>query len=156
MDDRPVVADAPDLSRSAPRRPSRPISAITRNCSERLAQLADVTTARLRDRQLKAGQVFIKVRRRDFVTFTRQRSFTPPTQETRLVAEVARTCWNAGSRSSRASPCACSASVSASLPPARQLDLFASLESAESQKLDETLDRIHGVGTEAIRRGSDP
>jgi hypothetical protein len=42
------------------------------------------------------------------------------------------------------------------LLPARQLDLFTSLESAESQKLDEALDRIHGrFGTEAIRRGSD-
>lgn len=88
LDDRPVVADTPLKQVSA----EETFETDIRDHDElyrRLARLAEVTTARLRARQLKAGQVFIKVRQRDFVTFTRQRSFTPPTQERRLVAEVA-------------------------------------------------------------------
>ena len=91
---------------------------------ERLAQLADRTTARLRSRQFKAGMVSIKVRRRDFETFTRQRSFNPPTQETRLIAQVAAELldhWLA--EQPRAAVRLLGVGVS-DLEPEQQLDLF--------------------------------
>lgn len=155
IDDRPVVSDAPEKQISAEETFDTDIRD-HQQLQERLAQLADRTTARLRARQLKAGMVSIKVRRRDFETFTRQKSFNPPTQETRLVAQVAADLlegWLA--EQPRAAVRLLGVGVSGLLP-ARQLDLFSSLESAESQKLDEALDRIHGrFGPEAIRRGTD-
>jgi DNA polymerase-4 len=155
IDDRPVVSDAPEKQISAEETFDTDIRD-HKELQERLAQLADRATARLRARQLKAGMVSIKVRRRDFETFTRQKSFNPPTQETRLVAQVAADLldgWLA--EQPRAAVRLLGVGVSGLLP-ARQLDLFTSLESAESQKLDEALDQIHGrFGTEAIRRGTD-
>ena len=155
IDDRPVISDAPEKQISAEETFDTDIRD-HKELQERLAQLADRATARLRARQLKAGMVSIKVRRRDFETFTRQKSFNPPTQETRLVAQVAADLldgWLA--EQPRAAVRLLGVGVSGLLP-ARQLDLFTSLESAESQKLDEALDRIHGrFGTEAIRRGTD-
>ncbi len=155
IDDRPVVSDAPEKQISAEETFDTDIRD-HKELQERLAQLADRATARLRARQLKAGMVSIKVRRRDFETFTRQKSFNPPTQETRLVAQVAADLldgWLA--EQPRAAVRLLGVGVSGLLP-ARQLDLFTSLESAESQKLDAALDQIHGrFGTEAIRRGTD-
>lgn len=155
IDDRPVVSDAPEKQISAEETFDTDIRD-HKELQERLAQLADRATARLRARQLKAGMVSIKVRRRDFETFTRQKSFNPPTQETRLVAQVAADLldgWLA--EQPRAAVRLLGVGVSGLLP-ARQLDLFTSLESAESQSLDAAVDRIHGrFGSEAIRRGSD-
>ena len=88
IDERPVVADAPEKQISSEETFDVDIRD-HKELQERLAQLADRTTARLRARQYKAGMVSIKVRRRDFETYTRQRSFNPPTQETRLIAQVA-------------------------------------------------------------------
>jgi DNA polymerase-4 len=155
IDDRPVVSDAPEKQISAEETFDTDIRD-HKELQERLAQLADRATARLRARQLKAGMVSIKVRRRDFETFTRQKSFNPPTQETRLVAQVAADLLDAWlTEQPRVAVRLLGVGVSGLLP-ARQLDLFTSLESADSQKLDEALDRIHGrFGTEAIRRGTD-
>jgi DNA polymerase-4 len=88
VDDRPVIADTVLKQISAEETFETDIRD-HEDLYRRLGGLAGVTTTRLRDRELKAGQVFIKVRQRDFVTFTRQRTFTPPTQERRLIAEVA-------------------------------------------------------------------
>jgi DNA polymerase-4 len=88
IDERPVVSDAPEKQISSEETFDVDIRD-HKEMQERLAQLADRTTERLRARQYKAGMVSIKVRRRDFETFTRQRSFNPPTQETRLIAQVA-------------------------------------------------------------------
>ncbi len=88
IDDRPVVSDAPEKQISS----EETFDVDIRDHQElrqRLAHLADRTAERLRSRQLKAGMISIKVRRRDFETYTRQKSFRPPTQETRLVAQVA-------------------------------------------------------------------
>ncbi len=89
IDDRPVVAEM-DLKQVSAEETFETDIRDHHELHRRLAGLAGVTTGRLRDRELKAAQVFIKVRQRDFVTFTRQRTFTPPTQERRLIAEVAR------------------------------------------------------------------
>jgi len=155
IDDRPVVSDAPEKQIS---------SEVTfdtdirdhKELQERLAQLADRTTARLRARQFKAGMVSIKVRRRDFETYTRQKSFNPPTQETRLIAQVAADLLEHWLHEQpRAAVRLLGVGVS-DLAPEQQLDLFTSAEAAESRHLDDALDRIHGrFGDEAIRRGTD-
>ena len=155
IDDRAVVSDAPEKQISSEETFDTDIRD-HRELQERLAQLADRTTARLRARQFKAGMVSVKIRRRDFETYTRQRSFNPPTQETRLIAQVAADLldrWLA--EQPRAAVRLLGVGVS-DLSPEQQLDLFATPEIAEARHLDDALDRIQGrFGEDAIRRGSD-
>ncbi|MDH4259085.1 MAG: DNA polymerase IV [Gammaproteobacteria bacterium] len=155
IDDRPVVSDAPEKQISSEETFDVDIKD-HEELRQRLAQLADRTAERLRSRQLKAGMISIKVRRRDFETYTRQRSFRPPTQETRLVVQVATELLDHWlDEQPRAAVRLLGVGVS-DLAPAQQLDLFTTRESVESGKLDETLDRIRGkYGTEAVKRGSD-
>ena len=155
IDDRPVVSDAPEKQISS----EETFDVDIRDHEElrqRLAHLADRTAERLRSRQLKAGMISIKVRRRDFETYTRQKSFSPPTQETRLVVQVATDLLDRWlDEQPRAVVRLLGVGVS-DLAPAQQLDLFATRENAESGKLDEALDRIRGkYGTESVKRGSD-
>jgi DNA polymerase-4 len=155
IDERPVVSDAPEKQISSEETFDVDIRD-QKEMQERLAQLADRTTARLRARQFKAGTVSIKVRRRDFETYTRQRSFNPPTQETRLIAQVAADLlahWLA--EQPRAAVRLLGVGVS-DLEPETQLDLFATPGFGEARRLDDALDRIHDrFGDEAIHRGSD-
>jgi DNA polymerase-4 len=155
IDERPVVSDAPEKQISSEETFDVDIRDHA-EMQERLAQLADRTTARLRERQYKAGMVSIKVRRRDFETFTRQRSFNPPTQETRLIAQVAADLldhWLA--EQPRAAVRLLGVGVG-DLEPEQQLDLFTTPEIREARALDDALDRIHGrFGDEAIHRGTD-
>jgi len=155
VDDRPVVSDAPEKQISS----EETFDADIRDhqeLQERLAQLADRTTARLRARQFKAGMVSVKIRRRDFETYTRQRSFNPPTQETRLIAQVASDLLGRWlEEQPRAAVRLLGVGVS-DLAPEQQLDLFATPDIAEARQLDDALDRIHGrFGDDAIHRGSD-
>jgi len=155
IDERPVVSDAPEKQISSEESFFEDIGD-HREMQERLAQLADRTTARLRARQYKAGMVSIKVRRRDFETFTRQRSFNPPTQETRLIAQVAADLlehWLA--EQPRAAVRLLGVGVS-DLEPEQQLDLFSTPGFTDARRLDDALDRIHDrFGDEAIHRGTD-
>jgi DNA polymerase IV len=155
IDERPVVCDAPEKQISS----EETFDVDIRDhgeMQERLAQLADRTTARLRERQFKAGMVSIKVRRRDFETFTRQRSFNPPTQETRLIAQVAADLlahWLA--EQPRAAVRLLGVGVG-DLEPEQQLDLFTTAGFSEARRLDDTLDRIHErFGDDAIHRATD-
>ena len=155
IDERPVVSDAPEKQISSEETFDADIRD-HKELQERLAQLADRTTARLRAKQFKAGMVSIKVRRRDFETYTRQKSFNPPTQETRLIAQVAADLlgnWLA--EQPRAAVRLLGVGVS-DLEPETQLDLFATPDFSVAGRLDDALDRIHGrFGDEAIHRGTD-
>ena len=155
IDERPVVSDAPEKQISSEETFDVDIRD-HQEMQERLAQLADRTTARLRARQYKAGMVSIKVRRRDFETFTRQRSFNPPTQETLLIAQVAADLlehWLA--EQPRAAVRLLGVGVS-DLEPEQQLDLFSTPGFTDARRLDDALDRIHDrFGDEAIHRGTD-
>jgi DNA polymerase-4 len=155
IDERPVVSDAQEKQISSEETFDADIRD-HKEMQERLAQLADRTTARLRARQFKAGMVSIKVRRRDFETYTRQRSFNPPTQETRLIAQVAADLlehWLA--EQPRAAVRLLGVGVS-DLEPETQLDLFATPAFTDARRLDDALDRIHDrFGDEAIHRGTD-
>ena len=155
IDDRPVVSDAPEKQISSEETFDVDIKD-HEELRQRLAHLADRTAERLRARQLKAGMISIKVRRRDFETYTRQKSFNPPTQETRLVVQVATGLLDRWlEEQPRAAVRLLGVGVS-DLAPAQQLDLFTTRDSAESGKLDEALDRIRGkYGTGAVKRGSD-
>jgi DNA polymerase-4 len=123
IDDRPVVTDVPEKQISSEETFDRDLRD-QRLLGERLAGLAERTARRLQERQLEASTVTIKVRRRDFVTYTRQRSFSPPTQETSLIVEVATGLLRRWfEEQPRAAVRLLGVGVG-DLAPARQLDLF--------------------------------
>jgi DNA polymerase-4 len=120
--------------------------------------------------------VVVKIRRRDFTTYTRSRSFTPATQDTNAVLRIARELldgWLA--EQPRAAVRLLGVGVGA-LAPAMQMDLFgqavaepAAPKSAATAapanrvvvadragaKLDPTLDRIREkFGEESVTRAS--
>jgi DNA polymerase-4 len=150
-DERPVVADWEEKSISAEETFEHDIrnhGALQRE----LANLADRTCARLRASKLMASQVQVKIRRRDFTTYTRQHSFSPPTQDGHLILDIARrllTTWL--ETQPRAAIRLLGVGV-ARLSPAFQLDLFAA-DSAPADPLGATVDRIHEkFGDQSITR----
>jgi len=60
-----------------------------RRLGAELLRLTDRTASRLRAAGFAAGKVVVKVRRADFSTFTRQRRFEPPTQDTAALCRTA-------------------------------------------------------------------
>ncbi len=154
IDERPVVADWEEKSISAEETFERDIRDHEQLYAE-LASLADRTCARLRAKELVAGEVHVKIRRRDFTTYTRQRSFSPPTQETRLIAEIARELLRRWLEAQpRAAIRLLGVGVGA-LSPARQLDLFAMSAPAAPAKLDAAVDGIQEkFGMQSITRAS--
>lgn len=154
IDDRPVVSDVAEQQVSCEETFETDVHdhAVLYG---HLARLADRTAARLRARKLEAGLVSIKVRQRDFVTFTRQRTFTPATHETRLIVEVATALlarWF--EEHPRVAVRLLGVGVG-QLAPAAQLDMFEAQESAAAGSIDTTLDRIREkFGQGAVKRGS--
>jgi len=154
LDERPVVADWDEKSISAEETFEQDIRDHAQLYSE-LASLADRTCARLRAKQLVAGEVHVKIRRRDFTTYTRQKSFSPPTQETRLVVEMSRDLLR---RWLEAQPKAAVRLLGVGvgdLTPAQQLDLFGAAPGQPAGKLDQTVDGIQErFGMQSITRAS--
>jgi len=154
IDERPVVADAPEKQISSEETFETDIRDHQRLYGE-LAGLAERTAERLRSRELMASQVSIKVRRRDFTTFTRQRSFSPATQETGLITRVATELLQAWfDEQPRVAVRLLGVGVS-HLSPAQQLDLFAPGDPVAAGKLDEVVDRIRErFGGKSVKRGN--
>jgi DNA polymerase-4 len=154
LDERPVIADWEEKSISSEETFERDIRDHEQLHAE-LARLADRTCARLRAKQLVAGEVHVKIRRRDFTTYTRQRSFSPPTQETRLIEAIAHTLLREWLETQpRAALRLLGVGVSA-LGPAQQLDLFATASGAAPAKLDDAIDDIQEkFGMDSITRAS--
>jgi DNA polymerase-4 len=154
IDDRPVVADAAEKQISSEETFETDLRDHARLYAE-LARLADRTASRLRARQLKAEQVTVKVRRRDFTTYTRQRSFSPATQESRLIAEVAAGLLRGWFEEQPRVAVRLLGVGVGKLSPARQLDLFTARETVSAGRLDEAVDSIREkFGERALKRGS--
>ena len=154
IDDRPVVPDRDEKQISAEETFDVDIADHARLRTE-IARLADKTGARLRARQLQAGCVTVKIRRKDFMTFSRQRHIEPPTQETRVIAAVATALLDAWLASQpRAALRLLGVGVS-ELAEQRQADLFVAQESQRNRKLDAAVDQIHArFGRNALARAS--
>src|SRR6201996_2231549 len=88
LDDRPVEPDREEKSISAEETFDTDLH-VPAALKAQLRHLADRTASRLRAHNLVAGRVNVKIRRRDFTTYTRQRALEPPTQETAIVAAAA-------------------------------------------------------------------
>jgi DNA polymerase-4 len=117
--------------------------------------LADRTAARLRAQGWLSELVVVKIRRKDFKTFTRQARVQPATQQTRPIADAAARLlkeWQAEQPRAAVRLLGVAARGLTSLP---QLELFASPETQRNQHLDAALDDIRNkFGKDAVSRAS--
>ena len=152
VDERPVLPEVEEKSLSAEETFESDIGD-PRALHRQLARLADLAASRLRARGLQSSCIGVKIRRGDFVTFTRQRAVEPPTSEVRAVAAVAAellTRWLAANRGAKLRLLGV---VLTELTPASQLGLFE--ETRRAGRLDAALDQARArFGSRALRRGN--
>jgi DNA polymerase-4 len=141
IDTRPVVPDQDEKQVSAEETFDTDIAEHARLRTE-LVRLADKVGARLRSRALAASCVTVKIRRRDFTTYTRQRHIEPPTQETRVITSVAMELLDAWLASQPNAALRLLGVGVSDLAPATQLDLFTAPQTARNRELDAAVDRI--------------
>jgi DNA polymerase-4 len=141
IDTRPVVPDQDEKQVSAEETFDADIADHARLHAE-IVRLADKVSARLRSRELAAACVTVKIRRRDFTTYTRQRHFEPPTQETRVVTAIARELLDAWLATQPQAALRLLGVGVSDLAPATQLDLFTAPQTARNRELDAAVDRI--------------
>ena len=154
IDERAVVPDLEEVQISSEETFDIDIDDHARLRSE-LLRLADRSCARLRERGLAASCVTVKIRRSDFVTYTRQRHIEPSTQETRVIARVAVELLDAWLTTQPVSALRLLGVGVSQLAPAVQLDLFTAPDSMRNQHLDRAVDRIRGrFGRFALSRAS--
>jgi DNA polymerase-4 len=154
IDDRPVIPDVVEKQIRAEETFDTDIADPARLHVE-IVRLADRACTRLRAKKLLGGCVTVKIRRGDFTTYTRQRAFEPPTQETRVVARIATELLDAWRQSQpRAALRLLGVGVS-DLTEAIQADLFTAPESSRNRQLDATVDAVREkFGSVALRAAS--
>jgi DNA polymerase-4 len=97
----------------------------------------------------------VKIRRKDFKTYTRQCGIKPATQETRPLASAAADLLNEWLKEQPRAAIRLLGVGAGDLTQASQLDLFAAPESRRNQNLDQTIDDIRTrFGSEALGRAS--
>jgi len=154
IDDRPVMVDVAEQQISSEETFDTDLTD-RRALHGHLARLADRTAERLRGKGLQAGLVVIKVRQRDFATFTRQKSFDPPTDQSRLIGEVAAGLLGSWFEEHPRVAVRLLGVGVGHLVPADQLDLFGATRPQGGACLDQALDRIREkFGQDAVKRGS--
>jgi len=141
IDGRPVVPDQDEKQVSAEETFEVDIADHARLRAE-IVRLADKVAARLRSRELAAACVTVKIRRRDFTTFTRQRHFEPPTQETRVITAIATGLLDGWLATQPRAALRLLGVGLSDLAQATQFDLFTAPQSTRNRELDATVDRI--------------
>jgi DNA polymerase-4 len=152
VDERPVEPDLEEKSLSAEDTFETDLGD-PKVLQAQLARLADLACERLRGRALVSGCIGVKIRRHDFVTFTRQRAIAPATCASRVVAGVAAELLARWLESHAGAKLRLLGVVLTELKPAAQLGLFE--EVRRTGRLDATLDEARArFGERALRRGS--
>jgi len=141
IDDRPVAPDRDEKQISAEETFDVDIADHARLRAE-IVRLADKVGARLRSRALAAACVTVKIRRRDFTTYTRQRHFEPPSQETRVITAIALELLDAWLAAQPRAELRLLGVGVGELQPSNQLDLFTAPQTARNRDLDAAVDRI--------------
>lgn len=154
IDDRPVIADWDEKQISSEETFDTDLT--DRNAIHaHLAELADRTAMRLRKQGWLAGSVVVKIRRKDFKTYSRQSALRPATHETKPLAAAAAALLNEWLREQPHAAIRLLGVGARDLTQAPQLDLFAVPESQKNQHLDAALDNIRAkFGPAAVARGS--
>ena len=141
IDDRAVIPDSDEKQISAEETFETDIADHRRLRAE-IVRLADKACARLRARELSARCVTVKIRRADFTTYTRQRRFEPPTQETRVVTTIAAALLDAWLETQPQAALRLLGVGVSELAGQVQPDLFSPAESVRNQQLDQAVDGI--------------
>ena len=153
IDDRPVLPDHDEKSLSAEDTFERDIGD-PRVLQAELTRLAGLACERLRRKQLVAGCIGVKIRREDFVTFTRQRAVAPPTHDGRTIAHIARELLSRWLKTAPGAKLRLLGVVLTDLSPASQLGLFENTP-PHTSRLDAALDEARArFGSGALRRGN--
>jgi DNA polymerase-4 len=154
IDDRPVIADWDEKQISSEETFDLDISDRAQLHAQ-LAQLADRTAARLRSQGWLAETVVVKIRRKDFKTYTRQSAIRPATQQTRPLLEAATKLLDEWLREQPRAAIRLLGVGATDLTNEQQFELFTAPEAGRNQHLDATLDDIRAkFGTDAVSRGS--
>ncbi|HEY1873565.1 MAG TPA: DNA polymerase IV [Steroidobacteraceae bacterium] len=152
VDERPVLPEVEEKSLSAEETFEHDIGD-PRDLRRQLARLADLAASRLRARGLQTSCIGVKIRRGDFVTFTRQRAVSPPTGEARAVAGVAGELLARWLSANPGAKLRLLGVVLTELTPAAQLGLFE--DTRRAGRLDAALDEARArFGSRALRRGN--
>ncbi len=153
IDDRPVQPDQDEKSISAEDTFERDL-ADPAALRAQLSQLADRACERMRRKRLVARCIGIKIRRADFVTFTRRTVVAPPTHDGRIIAKVANELlarWLTGNPGKKLRLLGV---VLSDLSAASQLGLFEDTP-PHTSRLDAALDEARArFGSRALRRGN--
>jgi DNA polymerase-4 len=163
IDDRPVVPDRDEKQISAEETFDVDIADHARLRAE-IVRLADKVGARLRTREFVASCVTVKIRRKDFTTYTRQRRFEPPSQETRVITAIAVELLDAWLAAQPRSALRLLGVGVGELQPSSQLDLFTVPQTSRNRELDAAVDRIRerfgrvalSPASALARRGAEP
>jgi DNA polymerase-4 len=154
IDDRPVIADWDEKQISAEETFDTDLTDRKQIHAE-LARLADRMAVRLRDSGWLAGCVVVKIRRKDFKTYTRQMTLRPITNETKPLVTGAESLLDEWLKEQPRAAVRLLGVGARDLTLASQLDMFAEPASQRNQSLDATLDSIRAkFGTTAVSRGS--
>jgi DNA polymerase IV len=154
IDDRPVIADWDEKQISSEETYDTDISDRARLHAE-LARLADRTAARLRSQEWLAQTVVVKIRRKDFKTYTRQTAIRPATQQTRPLLDAATKLLDEWLREQPRAAVRLLGVGATDLTSTPQLELFTVPETSRNQHLDSALDDIRAkFGSDAVARGS--
>jgi len=154
IDDRPVIADWDEKRISAEETFDTDLVDRARMHAE-LAQLTDRMCTRLRGSGWLAGCVVVKIRRKDFKTYTRQCAVTPASNETRPLATAAARLLDEWLEHQPKAQIRLLGVGAGDLTSNSQLDLFAVPESRRNQHLDATIDGIRAkFGSTALSRAS--
>jgi DNA polymerase-4 len=154
IDERPVIADWDEKQISSEETFDKDISDRARLHGE-LARLTDRTAARLRSQEWLAQTVVVKIRRKDFKTYTRQSPIRPATQQTRPLLDAATKLLDEWLREQPRVAVRLLGVGATDLTSTPQLELFTVPEANRNQHLDTALDDIRAkFGNDAVARGS--
>ena len=154
IDERPVIADWDEKQISSEETFDTDISDRGRLHAE-LARLTDRTAARLRSQEWLAQTIVVKIRRKDFKTYTRQSPIRPATQQTRPLLEAAAKLLDEWLREQPRAAVRLLGVGATDLTSTPQLELFTAPEVSRNQHLDTALDDIRAkFGKDAVARGS--
>ena len=154
IDERPVRPDLEEKSLSAEDTFASDVADVARLEGE-LCRLSDLARDRLAARRLMTGCVGVKIRRHDFVTFTRQRAISPPTHDARTIRHLARELLSRWLKEHPHAKLRLLGVVLSDLSPASQLGLFEPPAAANVSRLDATLEEARArFGSRALRRGN--
>jgi DNA polymerase-4 len=154
IDDRPVIADWDEKQVSTEETFDVDLTQ-RKDMHAQVAELADRTSSRLRQQGWLAGTVVVKIRRKDFKTYTRQVALRPPTNETKPIASAAAALLDEWLREQPHAAIRLLGVAGRELTVAPQLDLFAIPESDKNRHLDAALDSIREkFGKRAVARAS--